>query len=84
MQACTEQTGTVAALQGQGGDGGERAQEGEGLTSPEALPRGQTTQDQQCWWQGHASRESRVRGDLCFALTFTWLDGKLGREKCDG
>lgn len=28
VQACTEQTGTVAALQGQGGDGGERAGEG--------------------------------------------------------
>lgn len=28
VQAYTEQTGTVAALQGQGGDGGERAGEG--------------------------------------------------------
>lgn len=31
MQACTEQTGTVAALQGQGGDGGERAGEEGGI-----------------------------------------------------
>ena len=30
VQACTEQTGTVAALQGQGGDGGVRGWGGEG------------------------------------------------------
>jgi len=45
VQAYTEQTGTVAALQGQRGDRAERDEEGEPSTPPKAKPRGQTTLD---------------------------------------